>query len=302
MKIGLALGSGAARGLAHIGILKAFEESGIRPYAISGSSMGAFIGGLYASGYPINKLEEFILGLDFSVFKNFVDFKLSRAGLVDGKKIEGFLESIIKTREMTELETKFICVATDSITGLEVIFDKGDIIKAIRASISFPGIFIPVYYEGMFLIDGGIKNPVPVDLLPAECDVRIAVNVGPFVVKNRLLNRYFVQNASSYDDETDRHSIADAFNQFIKQFFKINGNNDDRIKYPTMLETIIQAIAIMQENIYELKTKNVENMIEVRPPLDDYSLVDFYKSKEILQIGYDEGVSIVKKIKELAIR
>jgi len=125
--------------------------------------------------------------------------------------------------------------------------------------------------------------------------VRIAVNVGPFVVKNRLLDRYFVQNASSYDDEIERNSITDAFNQFLKQFFKINGDNDDRIKYPTMLETIIQAIAIMQENIYELKTKNVENMIEVRPPLDSYSLVDFYKSKEILQIGYEEGLRTVKK-------
>jgi len=96
VKIGLALGSGAARGLAHIGILKAFEEAGIRPYAISGSSMGAFIGGLYASGYPVGKLEEFILGLDFSVFKNFVDFKLSKAGLVDGKKLKVFWNLSLK--------------------------------------------------------------------------------------------------------------------------------------------------------------------------------------------------------------
>jgi NTE family protein len=176
MKIGLALGSGAARGFAHVGILKAFEEVGLQPYAITGSSMGALIGGIYASGYPIKNIEDFILNLDFSVFKNFVDFKLSRAGIVDGKKIEDFLESIVENREISELKIKFACVATDSLTGLEVIFNKGDIIKAIRSSISFPGVFIPVYHEGMFLIDGGVKNPVPVDLLPSDCKRRSICN------------------------------------------------------------------------------------------------------------------------------
>lgn len=289
MKIGLALGSGAARGFAHVGILKAFHEAGVKPYAITGSSMGALIGGIYASGYSIKKIEEFIKNLDFSVFKNFVDFKISKAGLVDGKKIEEFLESVIDIREMSKLETKFACVATDTLTGVEVIFDKGDLIKAIRASISFPGVFIPVYYEGMFLIDGGIKNPVPVDLLPKECDIKIAVDVGPFVVKDKLIKKYLTQKPVSH-----KNNIYDSFNKLVKHIFNIN--NNEKIKYPSLLETLVQTIAIMQQSIYEYKIKNIENVIEIRPDLDKYKLIDFNKAAEIMEIGYKEGKKIVKEL------
>lgn len=288
MKIGLALGSGAARGFAHVGILKAFEEEGIKPYAITGSSMGALIGGVYASGYPIEKIEEFILNLDFGVFKNIVDFKLSRAGIVDGKKIEDFLESVVYEREISNLKIKYACVATDSLTGLEVIFNTGDLIKAIRASISFPGVFIPVYYEGMFLIDGGIKNPVPADILPEECDLKIAVDVGPFVLKDKLIKKYFKNNKA-----THKKNINDSFNNLIKQIFKIN--NDNAIKYPSILETLVQTIAIMQESIYEYKIKSQKNIIEVKPELDDFKLTDFTKAKEIIEIGYKEGKRILKE-------
>ena len=289
MKIGLALGSGAARGFAHVGILKAFHEAGVKPYAITGSSMGALIGGIYASGYSIKKIEEFIKNLDFSVFKNFVDFKISKAGLVDGKKIEEFLESVIDIREMSKLETKFACVATDTLTGVEVIFDKGDLIKAIRASISFPGVFVPVYYEGMFLIDGGIKNPVPVDLLPKECDIKIAVDVGPFVVKDKLIKKYLTQKPVSH-----KNNIYDSFNKLVKHIFNIN--NNEKIKYPSLLETLVQTIAIMQQSIYEYKIKNIENVIEIRPDLDKYKLIDFNKAAEIMEIGYKEGKKIVKEL------
>lgn len=289
MKIGLALGSGAARGFAHVGILKAFHEAGVKPYAITGSSMGALIGGIYASGYSIKKIEEFIKNLDFSVFKNFVDFKISKAGLVDGKKIEEFLESVIDIREMSKLETKFACVATDTLTGVEVIFDKGDLIKAIRASISFPGVFIPVYYEGMFLIDGGIKNPVPVDLLPKECDIKIAVDVGPFVVKDKLIKKYLTQKPVSH-----KNNIYDSFNKLVRHIFNIN--NNEKIKYPSLLETLVQTIAIMQQSIYEYKIKNIENVIEIRPDLDKYKLIDFNKAAEIMEIGYKEGKKIVKEL------
>lgn len=289
MKIGLALGSGAARGFAHVGILKAFHEAGVKPYAITGSSMGALIGGIYASGYSIKKIEEFIKNLDFSVFKNFVDFKISKAGLVDGKKIEEFLESVIDIKEMSKLETKFACVATDTLTGVEVIFDKGDLIKAIRASISFPGVFVPVYYEGMFLIDGGIKNPVPVDLLPKECDIKIAVDVGPFVVKDKLIKKYLTQKPVSH-----KNNIYDSFNKLVKHIFNIN--NNEKIKYPSLLETLVQTIAIMQQSIYEYKIKNIENVIEIRPDLDKYKLIDFNKAAEIMEIGYKEGKKIVKEL------
>lgn len=254
MKIGIALGSGAARGLAHIGLLKAFEDRKIKPYAITGSSMGALIGGIYASGYPIEKIAEFYLTLDFSIFKKFVDFKISSAGLLGGERIEEFIASIIGNKSFEDLEIKFKCVATDLLTGLEIIFDKGDLVKAIRASISFPAVFVPVYYDKMFLVDGGIKNPVPVDILPDECDIKFAVHVGPSVIKDPLVKKYYAEN--SIKIEKDQNSITEKFYSFISSYLK-NVIIDDSVKYPNMLETIIQTISILQENAYISKIKEV---------------------------------------------
>lgn len=293
MKIGIALGSGAARGLAHIGLLKAFEDRKIKPYAITGSSMGALIGGIYASGYPIDKIEEFYLQLDLSVFKRFIDIKVSSAGLIGGDKIEDLIASTIKQRNIEKLDVKFKCVATDLLTGLEIVFDKGDIVKAIRASISFPAVFVPVYYEKMFLVDGGIKNPVPVDILPEECDIKFAVNVGPSVIKEQLVQKYYLDN--SFKKDKDTNSLMEKFQSFINGYFK-NLVLDDSIKYPNMLETIVQTIAILQENAYINKLKEAKgNVIEVSPDLSNFKLTDFTKAKEIINIGYLEGIKIIKE-------
>jgi NTE family protein len=293
MKIGIALGSGAARGLAHIGLLKAFEDRKIKPYAITGSSMGALIGGIYASGYPIEKIAEFYLTLDFSIFKKFVDFKISSAGLLGGERIEEFIASIIGNKSFEDLEIKFKCVATDLLTGLEIIFDKGDLVKAIRASISFPAVFVPVYYDKMFLVDGGIKNPVPVDILPDECDIKFAVHVGPSVIKDPLVKKYYAEN--SIKIEKDQNSITEKFYSFISSYLK-NVIIDDSVKYPNMLETIIQTISILQENAYISKIKEVKgSIVEIKPELSNYKLTDFTKAKEIINIGYAEGIKIIKE-------
>ncbi len=293
MKIGLALGSGAARGLAHIGILKAFEDRKIKPYAITGSSMGALIGGIYASGYPIEKIAEFYMSLDLSVFKRFVDFKISSSGLIGGEKIEELIASITGKRDIEDLDIKFKCVATDLLTGLEIVFDKGDLVKAIRASISFPAIFVPVYYDKMFLVDGGIKNPVPVDILPDECDIKFAIHVGPSVIKDPLVKKYYAEN--SIKVEKNSNSLSEKFYTFINSYLK-NIILDDSIKYPNMLETIVQTIAILQENAYINKLKEANgNIVEITPELSNYKLTDFTKAKEIIEIGYIEGLKIIKE-------
>ncbi|MCX8084816.1 MAG: patatin-like phospholipase family protein [Calditerrivibrio sp.] len=292
MKIGLALGSGAARGLAHIGLLKAFDEKGIRPYAITGSSMGALIGGLYAAGFPVVRMEEFANNLDYHIFKRFVDIKISSAGLIAGEKIERLLSMVLKKRRFEELDIPFKCVSTDLLTGIEVVFDQGDLIKAIRASISFPVVFVPVYYEKMFLVDGGIKNPVPVDLLPDECDVKFAVNVGPFVIKEQLVKKYYIKNDPSVENGND--SLIEKFYSIITEQFK-ELLLDKNVKYPNILETVIQTIAILQQNAYNNKLKEVRGeVVEVMPDLDDFKLTDFKKGDEIIKIGYEAGCKILK--------
>lgn len=291
MKIGLALGSGAARGLAHIGVLKAFQEAEIPVYAISGSSMGAFIGGLYAAGYDVFHMEKLIYELDWKIFTEFFDLKITKSGLVDGKKIDRFIYEFIGDVKIENLDLKFCCVATDLFTGKEIIFNSGSLIKAIRASISFPGVFIPAYLDGMFLVDGGLKNPVPVNRLPEDCDVKIAVHVGPFAEKDDFINKYY-SNGENF--EKDNNIFVNSINKLLKEILKINIDNG-KVKYPNIFEILVQSIAIMQEATAEYVMDDVD-CIKVKPDLDGYKLTDFTKAKEIISIGYEEGKRLVNQL------
>jgi NTE family protein len=294
MKIGLSLGSGAARGLTHIGILKAFDEENFPIYAISGSSMGALIGGLYAAGYDIKELEKMIYELDWKIFPEFFDLKITKSGLVDGKKIEKFVHKFIGDVKIESLDIKFCCVATDLITGKEVIFKSGSLIKALRASIAFPGVFIPAYLDEMFLADGGLKNPVPVNRLPEDCDVKIAVHVGPFAEKEDLISKYY-KNGKDNEKEV---GFTSSINKFLRDILKLENNNDVVISRPNIFETLVQSIAIMQESVAESVMDDVE-CIKIKPDLDNYKLTDFTKAKEIIDIGYQEGQALIKQLRKL---
>ena len=290
MKVGIALGSGAARGLAHVGVLRALEEAGIRPYSISGSSMGALIGGVYASGYPLEKIEEFVRGMNFGLFRKLLDFKLSMKGLVDGSKIEEFLSAVLVKRKIEDFDTLFCCVSTDLLTGIEVVFNKGNIVNAIRASISFPGVFVPVYYEGMYLIDGGVTNPVPADLLPDECDLKIAVDVGPSVIKDRLMDKYFKNNLRH-----KKSTVNDAFSKLIKNIFSTEEPSSG-VEFPSILEALVQSVAIMQDTIYKSRIEKVKNLVEIKPNFNNYKLTDFSKAGEIVDLGYNTTKNVLREL------
>lgn len=182
--IGLALGSGSARGLAHIGVLKVLEREGIPITAITGASMGALVGGLYAAGMPLAELESIALKATKRTVLSYIDPIPSLKGLMVGKRIEEMLRSFIGNRDLSELEIPVAIVATDILTGEELVFrDKGDVVDAIRASISIPVVFVPVRVGGKTLVDGGVVNPVPIDLI-ASLDPRavpVAVSVIPKV-------------------------------------------------------------------------------------------------------------------------
>ncbi len=158
---GLVLGSGSARGLAHIGVIKVLEDMGIKPDIVVGSSMGAIVGGSYASGVEIDEINEIATSLDYKKFIKLVDFAGMKYG-IKGKKIENFFRGIVKTRKIEKFPIKFAAVATDLISGKEIILSRGDAPIAMRASGSIPGIFKPVKYKNMILVDGGVVDPVPV--------------------------------------------------------------------------------------------------------------------------------------------
>lgn len=160
-KTGYALGGGGARGLSHIGVLKVLEEHGIYPDVIAGTSIGALVGALYASGLRAADIER-ALRLDLRRLAMLADVTLPLSGLVRGNRVTAALESVLGRLTFEDLKIPFACVATDIIRGQEITIRSGPVITAVRASISVPGIFTPVKVRGRYLVDGGLVNMVPV--------------------------------------------------------------------------------------------------------------------------------------------
>ncbi|MFC1917939.1 patatin-like phospholipase family protein [Chloroflexota bacterium] len=191
-KVGLALGGGVARGLAHIGVLEVLEREGIPINLIAGTSIGAAIGAIYAATGDATKAERWLFRQSRKKFTSFVDISLPKTGFIKGDKIKVLLASFLgKNIDFSALKIPFACVATDIDTGEEVILNQGSVTDAIRASISIPGIFTLTEHNGRHLVDGGLVNPVPVNVVQQMgADFTIAVNVipdmhYPIVLKDR---------------------------------------------------------------------------------------------------------------------
>ena len=177
VKVGLALGGGSARGFAHIGIIRVLEAEGIPIACIAGTSIGAIVGSVYAAG-QLHNAEEFLAKLDWKKIPALLDPLLPLSGLLGGKPLEKLFTSLLQRQNIEDFALPFAAVAADVATGEEVILTRGNAVKAIRASMSLPGIFTPVFFQDRFLVDGGIVSPVPVRaarMLGAE--IVIAVNL-----------------------------------------------------------------------------------------------------------------------------
>ena len=164
IKVGLALGSGSARGWAHIGVIDALLKENIPIDYIAGTSIGAFVGAFYAVG-EFDYLKEFAQKLDWKEVISFFDVRFPSKGFLDGSRINELISKQMQNKNIEETLIPFITVATNLETGKEVLFTKGNIVDAVRASISIPGVFTPVKQNGHYLVDGGVVNPLPVDVV-----------------------------------------------------------------------------------------------------------------------------------------
>ena len=181
-KIGLALSSGAARGLAHVGVLAVLEKEGIPIDMIAGTSVGAIIGAFYAQGKDISEIKDVVMSLNRRRMISLADFTIPTRGFIKGKKIRGWLKSTIGNINFEDLKMPFACVATDITTGGEVVIKQGSVVEGVRASVSMPVIFTPAKWQGRYLVDGGLVDPVPVRVLrEMGADFTIAVNVVPYI-------------------------------------------------------------------------------------------------------------------------
>ncbi len=190
--VGLSLGAGGAGGLAHLPMLEALEELNIRPVLISGTSIGAIVAVLYCAGFSAGEMKKMVqefLGADKGSLVNRILGKrpfsflelfrpgLGQGGLLQSEPIIEFLASHLQARGFTELGLPCKVIAADFWSRKQVVFESGPVLPAIQASMAVPGLFSPVYYQDRVLVDGGVVNPVPFDVLPEECSLTVAVDV-----------------------------------------------------------------------------------------------------------------------------
>lgn len=174
-RIGLALGSGGARGFAHLGVIIALKDAGIPIHLIAGSSMGALVASFYGAGIDLDRLYKFSTAFKR---KYFLDFTVPKMGFISGKKVKEFIKVFTHGKNIENLSIPVGIVATDLLTGEKVVFSEGPVAEAVRASISIPGIFVPEKYKGRLLVDGGVADRVPISVAKEMgADIVIAVDV-----------------------------------------------------------------------------------------------------------------------------
>ena len=213
-KIGLALGGGGARGLAHIHVLETLDELGIRPHAIAGTSIGAVLGALYASGLSgvkirdlvdhlllrdVEKIQDVLTRKDLLKWVGLIDPSFHRGSLIKGEKIVQFLAESMECSAFEELEIPLSISTTNFTTGREAVFSSGDLLSAVRASMAIPGVFSPVERDGKLLVDGGLVNPIPYSLLRKTCDVILAVDVSGSLERPLKKPDFFDATLGSFD-------------------------------------------------------------------------------------------------------
>lgn len=285
-KIGLALGTGAARGWAHIGVLDALIEAGIEPDIVAGTSMGALVGGVYASGRH-NVLRDWAMSADRRVVASLIDVGFLAGGLVDGMRILDWLGGLEIARNIEELERPFAAVATDLTTGREVWLRDGKLDRAIRASISLPGIFSPVDIDGEWLVDGGLVNPVPVSVCRAlGADFVIAVNLN-----EDLLGRRLLPDAVAAPEPDDRQKPGNWLDM-VKTMpaalaaqvsgFKLFGNAGTA---PGYFDVLGNALNIMQDHITRSRLAGEPPHVQILPHVIDIGLMDFHRAPEAIEEG-----------------
>ncbi len=268
MRISLVLGSGGARGYAHIGVIEELENAGLEIVSVCGSSMGALVGGLYAAG-ALEDYKKWVLDLDPLDVASLLDISFEGGGLIKGEKVFRRLEEMMGRRRIEELEVRYTAVATDIAHSKEVWFQEGDLLTAIRASIAIPSVFTPVEYKGMVLVDGGVLNPLPVaPVMSDHTDIIIAVNVYGDVPKPQI--------EEGKEERGRMERIKEALRSKVGEYLQ---------REYSMLEIAKRSFDVMQNTLvrYRLAGYPPDHLIEISKDVCD--TFDFHKAPEVIEVG-----------------
>lgn len=277
--ISLVLGSGGARGHAHIGVIRALEEQGFEVRNIAGSSMGALIGGIYAAG-KLETYAEWAFQLERSDVVKLLDFSFDWKSIFKGERIFGVLKDLIGDRQIEDLDRGFTAVATSLDEQREVWLNEGSLFKAIRASSAVPGVFSPVEMDGRVLVDGGLVNPIPIaPTLNDSTDLTIAVNLNAMTPAHERAGWEEKKSLPQTDSE-HRNKIA----QFIDQWFSSEGEEKNTV---AAAEVLTRSIDVMQGAIARLKLAAYapDEVIEI--PREAASFFEFHRAEELVELGYE---------------
>jgi NTE family protein len=281
--VGLALGGGAARGLAHIGVIEALTEAGLEPQIIAGTSIGAVAGGFYAAG-QLDQLHSFAEGLTLRRLLRYLDVSLTGSSLMKGKRLEKTLASHIGDIQIEALAKRFVAVATELGTGQEVWLTKGSLVAALRASYALPGIFKPVRLGGRWLMDGALVNPVPVTAaraFGAQFVIAVTIHSGHYV-RNTL---FPVEAEAALDVKADRIPDEDPPKESRFALVKRQMLGRRRDGAPGIPRVVLEAFNITQNRIARSRLAGDPPDATIQVHLDGIGLFDFHKAEQAIDQG-----------------
>lgn len=305
-RLGLALGSGAARGLAHIGVLKVLEEAKVPIFGVAGTSIGAFIGALYAAGVPVQRMEEVACELDWRKLARLFNPTLPTSGLVDGRKLVDFMTELLPVHSFEALPLPLAVTATDIETSEALIIRKGNLLEALRAALAFPGIFPPVRFGDRFLVDGGLCNPVPADVVRhLGADRVVGICTIPDVDKQTP--EVFVPRGPGrlglYRDVFSATGIEQLVHRLLGSDSQPGsaGETNGR-KVPGIFRVCAQSVAIMENQINALRLAENHHDLILRPMCPGITLLEFHRAAEIIAAGEAAARVALPEIQQLAAR
>ncbi|MBI1424933.1 MAG: serine protease [Gammaproteobacteria bacterium] len=282
--VSLVLGSGGARGLAHIGVIKWLEEHGYVIRSIAGSSMGALVGGIYATG-KLDIYEHWVRALRKRDVMQLLDFAYSRAGLFSGDRIIRKLRDMLGETAIEDLSISFTAVATDLDAHREIWLTRGSLFDAIRASMAIPTVFTPVRYQGHLLVDGGLLNPVPIaPTLKDVTDMTVAVSLSGKEEKFTARRK----------DENDTKKIGNSYQRAIVEFIeglqaRFTRDEPEAGAEINVFDLMSQSYEAMENLItrFKLAAYNLDCLVEI--PANACGIFEFYRAEEMIELGYERA-------------
>lgn len=284
-KCHLVLGSGGARGMAHIGVIEELEEMEIDILSVSGSSIGSMIGGIYASG-SLADFKRWIIELDYYDYFRLVDFTFSGKGFIKGEKLFKELRQFIPEKQIEELPVRFNAVATNLKNGTEHVFSKGPILEAIRASSSLPTVLTPLVLDGLVLLDGGIVNPLPLNLVKKDPNAFIcAVNLN-------ARNKYTPSEENKSKKNTGKNILS--FNERINKFFRSNKEVEEELGFFKLLN---DSYDLTQDTLTQILLEKHKPDLLIEIPRTSCGTMEFIKAAELIDYGKKAFKKVIRNTK-----